>query len=123
VRRARQGRGGVGGEGQSLVYFTGTNEEVYRPDILDEEPPDEEEEQKKEGKTHQVLQAPQTKPLSILQMILQPSRGRNDDMRFLRQSDLLSHRVHSSNDGGDADTDRGTEGGEGVGDLVGELTK
>lgn len=54
-------------------------------------------------------------------MVLQSSGRRNDDVRLLCQRDLLSHRVHPADDGGDADADTGSKGGELVGDLVGEL--
>lgn len=76
----------------------------------------------REGReTDQVFQVAQREPFRVFQVVLQPTRGRDDNVRLLGERDLLGHRVHASDDGRDADADPGPERGELVRNLIRQL--
>lgn len=73
-------------------------------------------------RAHQVPQVPKREALGVLEVVLETTRGRDNDVRLLCEGDLLRHGVHAADDGGDADADAAPECRERVADLVRELT-
>ena len=56
-------------------------------------------------------------------MIDESTRGRDDEVRLLRESDGLSHQVDAADDAGASRTDRGAESHRDVVDLDGEFAR